>query len=365
MSIMSHIVSKASNKRPSSFACVLPIFILLSVFGLQNCGRDRHHDNNKITLPITLYRAGPSLRLSSSDDGSDGLNLVSTGTNLVVSVSGCASGNNVSATNISTSTISLLYTGDRNCLVKLLSFQLGSVTYSATATGATNFTTWLAGNTATFANISLSTDTVKVFVKTQVTQGGVTGSDTIVYNFTDVASGTTKSLVQASVSSGVTLPSLTSIATPNFTIQQVNYLGANAAGQLQFAFTLPCGSAVTGAGVSTYACSSYVIQSQIDYIFVPDLYSQGAITYAQANTAFQYNMATTPGSLIVGTSGLDTFGNTLTNGGFYTSATTPLVTLLFPGSQQNYVLFLRAKDVLGNTVAYTYFYINITINNGF
>jgi len=370
MSIASHIANRTLNKKPVSFAWMIPVFIFLSIFGLQNCGRDRHHDNNKISLPISLVGTPYNFNLSSkSEESSGSLNLVSTGTSLVVSVSGCASGNAVSGFNVSTSTISLLYTGDRSCLVKLLSFNLGSTTYSASATGATNFTTWLAGDIATFANVNSSTDTIKVFVSSQVTQTGVTGSDTIVYKFTDIQSGTAKSLVQASVGSGVSLPSLTSITTPNFTIQQVNYLGTTTEGQLEFAFTLPCASSVTGASVSTYACGSYIIQSQIDYIFVPDLYSQGAITYAQATTAFQYNNTTTPGSLIVGTSGIDTFGNTLTNGGFYTasanSSTGALTTLIFPGSQQNYVLFIRGKDSLGNVLGFQYFYIDITINNSY
>lgn len=358
-SIANHILGSAPNKGRLRSACVIPFFVLLAL-SLENCGRDRRHDRNKVPLPIALVRSSDGFGL---DDGG-GLNLVSTGTNLVISISGCSSGNTVGAVNVSTSTV-ILYSGDQTCLVKLLSFKLGTTTYSATAAGATNFTTWLNNNTATFANISLSTDTIKVFVTSQVTQGGVTGSDSIVYSFTDIATGTAKSLSQSAVSNGVTLPSLTSITTPNFTIQQTNYLGITTAGNLKFAFTLACASTVTGSSLATYACGSYVMQSQIDYIFIPDIYSQGAITYAQADIAFQYNVATTTGNLIAAAGGTDTSGNTITNGGFYTSTTSPLTTLLFPGSNTNYVLILRGKDINGSILGYQYFYVNVAMNNSF
>lgn len=357
------VVNVMPRKGFMVLAWVLLVFLILTLT-LVGCGRKRRHENNKVNLPITLVRVN-NLGLAVDEPGVEGFGLTATATNLFVSVSGCASGNVVNATTVNTGTISVLYTGDRNCLVKLLRFTLGSTTYSATAAGAMNFTTWLVGDAATFANISSSTDTIGVFVKTQVTQGGVTGSDTVVYAFTDVAAATTKSLVQASVSSGVSLPTLNSITAPNFTIQQVRFLDGSNSGGLQLAFTVSCSATVTGSSASTYACSDYNIQNGIDYILVPDLYSQGAITLPQAYTAFLYNVESSAGTSIVGAGGIDDAGNTLTNGGFFTSTTSPLTTQVFPGSYQNYVLFLRGKDSLGNATGYQYFYVNVSLNSSF
>lgn len=132
----------------------------------------------------------PALAASNQGNGSfesRGLDLVSTGTNIKISVSGCATG--YSVTNVSiTSGVINLYKGDRNCLVKLTQFTLGSTTYASTGSNAVAFTTWLSGNVATFQNTISSTDLIKVQVLSQVTQGGVTGSDTVVYGFTDTSS---------------------------------------------------------------------------------------------------------------------------------------------------------------------------------
>jgi hypothetical protein len=108
----------------------------------------------------------------------------------------------------------------------------------------------------------------------------------------------------------------------------------------------------------------------LDYIFIADAYSQGAITVAQANTAFGANTptaitATGTGSTgtTVAAGGTDLNSNTVTNGGFYTSNSSPLVTGTTPiyPSNLNYVFMLRMRDTTGaqNTLSYLYFYVNI------
>ena len=330
------------------------VFLL---FLLSHCSNKDTLSYSQIKFPISIklsYDTPKSLNLESGD--SQDLNLVSTGTNLVISVSNCASGYTLSSFTI-TSGIVNLYKGDKNCLVKLKGFTLGSVSYSPT--GGTDFTTWLNNDIATFKNIAGS-DTIKVFVSSQVTQAGVQTSDTIVYKFTDVASTITSNLGNTTVSTPVPL-TINGQAAPNFTLTQARYLSTNATGSANMSFTLECGSTLTGSTLSTYACSSALLNSQLDYIFIHDYYSQGSITVSQANFAFSTVTPTAVGSLIVAPGSSDLNSNTLTKGGFYTSNAFPLVTGTTPvyPSGLNNVFMLRWRDAGGNTLSYLYFYVTI------
>ena len=302
------------------------------------------------------YATPQHLQLESDSDTNSDLRLVSTGSNLTVAVSNCTSGYSLSSTAITSGVVNL-YKGDQNCLVKLTGFTLGSVSY--TPTGGTDFTTWLNNDVATFKNTAGS-DTIKVFVSSQVTQSGVQTSDTIVYKFTDVSQNSTSSLSQSTTSTPVPLI-VSGQAAPNFTVTQSRYLSTNPNGSANMAFTLQCGTTMSGSSLATYACSSILLNSQLDYILIPDSYSQGAITVAQATSAFSSNTATSVGSLIVSPGGTDLHSNTLSNGGFYTSETTPLVTgslTVYPNNL-NSVFILRSKDLSGNVLAYLYFYVDI------
>src|SRR6185295_19182884 len=130
--------------------------------------------------------------------------------------------------------------------------------------------------------------TIKVFVSSQVTQAGVQTSDTIVYKFTDISSTTTSNFSNTTVSTPVPL-TVNAQNAPNFTVTQARYLSTNPNGSANMSFTLECGNTLTGSTLPTYACSSALLNSQLDYIFISDAYSQGNITVGQANSAFSAN----------------------------------------------------------------------------
>ncbi len=338
----------------SVLASGLLMFVVLFLhLSLESCSRDEKSKRESVQVPFSISKTN-ALALEDSES----LDLVSNGTNIQISVSGCSSGFTYSTAGINSGAVNL-YKGDQNCLVKLQSFVFGTTTYSATATGATNFTTWTPGSMATFANVSSSTDLINVFINTQVTSTGVLVTDTVSYNFTDVTATTTQNLNQASVSTPVPL-SVSGAATPSFTMTQAVTLLLNANGSANMTFTLQCSSALTGSTLPTYACGGAVLQTQLDYILIADAYSQGAITEGQANAAFIANTPTAIGSLIIPTGGVDLYNNTLANGGFYTSTSSPLVTgsvSIYP-SNRNYVFMIRRKDVSGNVTGYLYFYVN-------
>lgn len=331
--------------------------IIISISFLSSCSNKDvlSISSKKFSVPVTvLYNIPRSLNLEEGD--STNLNLVTTATNLVISVSNCSSGYSISPASISSGLVNL-YNGDPNCLVKLTSFTIGSTTYSAT--GGTDFTSWLNNDVATFKDTG-SASTIKVFVNSQVTQAGVQLSDTVVYKFTDIASSTASDLSTSVVSTPVPL-SASGQPAPDFTLTQTRYLSTNPNGSANMSFTLQCGSSMTGSSIPTYACSSILLNSQLDYILIPDVYSQAALTVAQANSAFSSNTPTSVGSLIVAPGASDLNSNTLTNGGFYTSNDSPLT----PGSNPivpdnlNSVFILRSRDTSGNTLAYLYFYVVI------
>ena len=329
----------------------------LSLSLLSGCSSRDSMSTSVSQFPISVklsYKTAQTLNLNEA--GNSSLDLVSTGSNLVVSVSGCSSGYSASNVAIASGVINL-YKLDVGCIVKLRSFTLGAVNYSTV--GGTDFTTWLNNDVATFKNTSGS-DTIKVFVISQVTQAGVQTSDTVVYKFTDTAQSTTSNLSQVNVSTPTPL-TVNGQPTPDFTLTQARFLSINPNGSANMSFTMQCGSTLSGSTLPTYACSSALLNSQLDYILIEDSYSQGTLTVAQANTAFGNNTATSVGSLIVAPGASDLNSNVLNNGGFYTSNASPLTTGNTPVYPYglNYVFMLRWRDSGGNTLSYLYFYVTI------
>ncbi len=325
-------------------------------FTLSKCSNDSNN-SEKVSIPVTLsYTPKTGLDLS------DSLDLASNATSVSISVTGCASGANYPSQLNPTGVVSL-FVGDRNCLVKLQSFEVFGTIYSATATGATNFTTWTPGSVATFASISSSTTTIKVFVASQVTAAGVLSNDAVTYTFTDTSSTTTQNISQASISTPVPLSVSGHTGEPNFTLTAARALSINANGSYNMSFTLQCAVPETGSTGPTYACSGALLQSQFDYILIHDAYSQGVITVQQANAAFVANTPTTVGTLTVAPGGNDLNGNNLPNGGFYTSNASPLVTGTTPvfSNNRDNVFILRQKTTGGSATGYLYFYVNLPL----
>src|SRR4051812_13533798 len=110
-----------------NFIIVVGIILLLTDCGSKYDVYSNHSSaSNVILIPISL------------DDSADLALVSNTATNLSAQVTSCLSGNNFGPRTFPAGSLVPLYNGDRSCLVKLLSFKLGTTTYSATATGATN-----------------------------------------------------------------------------------------------------------------------------------------------------------------------------------------------------------------------------------
>lgn len=315
-------------------------------------------------LPIPVTVSFADSILNSNTDESTPLALVSTATNLFASVGGCLSGYTVSSTSITTGVVPI-YQLDRSCVIKLDKFTFGSTTYSNAGVNVVDFTTWQVNDVATFQSTLSASDLIKVFVGTQVTQSGVLSTDTVSYRFTDIANFTTQSLSSANVVRAVPL-TVEGAAAPNFVITEARLLSVNANGSGNLSFTLQCSDLLSGSSLPSYGCansslsgSNAILNSELDYIFIPDTYSQGTLTTVQVDAAFTSNTATAVGASIVAPGQQDLNGNTLTNGGFYTSNSSPLLTgtTPFSPSNLNYVFMLRRKNSSGITMSYIYYYI--------
>jgi len=373
---------------PGAFA---PLFI--AILSLWSCSNGYFSVNSK-TVPIGIdlsYRPPQSLNLEGRLDA--GLNLVSTGTALKVQVSSCASGyttGSVASPTAITSGVVNLYKGDQGCLVKLVDFTLGSITYTADSsrgTGAVNFSAWSAGSVASFAKVGgtgAAGDLIKVFVITQVSSI-LTTSDTISYAFTDISAGSTNTVSQANVSTAVPL-SATGRVAPNLSIAQARYLSTNANGSANMSFTITCGSAVTGttpdfncpnaadtSGLSGATTDN--LATQIKYLFIPDTYSAcaaspTALTVAQANGFFASPpngttvqtitaaLSSTSGGGSAGeiaAGGSDNYANVITNGGFSTPSVVTGNLAIYPSNLKG-IFLIQRLDTAGtpNIVSYLY-----------
>lgn len=92
-------------------------------------------------------------------------------------LTGCASG----LSGVITGGTFNAYLGDSGCIVKLTSLTIHNKTYTSTASGATDFTSWSSGQLATFAN-AVTGETVEVLVVKQLSSA-VQSSDYVSYVF--------------------------------------------------------------------------------------------------------------------------------------------------------------------------------------
>jgi len=110
----------------------------------------------------------------------------------------------------------------------------------------------------------------------------------------------------------------------------------------------------------------------LDYKLVEDTYS-GTLTVAQANAIFSTagTAITATGSTNTGTTiaagGTDLNSNTITNGGFHTSNSSPLTTTTtYYPDHLNYIFVVRQRDLTGaggtanNTMSYLYILVTLT-----
>ncbi len=336
------------------FGLILSFMVTLSI---PNCASDSN--NEKYSIPFSLYQK--------RDISSAGLNLVSTASNIVVSMAGCASGNAVNPTMIATSgsNMSFVYAGDKNCLVKLEGFQYGSNNYYVTGINAVPFTTWLPGDVAVFQNPLNPGDLIGVSVLRQLTQSGTLVSDQVSYTVQEVGTAATQNLAQTSITYGGAL-SVAGQNAPSFTYNASSIISYNVGGSANVYITLQCSVAL--AGSNPYTCNGMPVNGTgaLNYMIVPAA-SQATLTLAEADSIYSTNSSLNHSASVAGNiiapGGTDGHGHTLTNGGFVTAtgAGSQFISTVSSISTNNLFIYLvRGTDSTGAFPSYLYFYVTFT-----
>lgn len=297
--------------------------------------------------PVTLETIEIPVKFT---EESSPLNLVSSPTTFVISLTGCNSGltgNNSSPTSLT------VYTHDTSCLAKLSSFVLQSQTYLPSGTGSVPFTTWLAGDTAKFIGANAN-DVVTVKVVSQLSSPIVI-TDSVSYSFTVIKTGTNNSSSITPSSNSVSL-SVSGVEAPNF---KINSGGASYIDLVQtgpsaragiFSFNLTCvvSGMTTGANPSYNSfCPSTVANGTIaggdsgvdvgsstnfSFKLIADPNGNGTLTLTQAQSAFSAggdSTVTLSSGILSGSTGFTT-GNL--------TGPTPVA------SYPKLILILQAKD---------------------
>ena len=156
-----------------------------------------------------------------------------------ISMDGCASGFTATASELSPSLE--VYKFDQNCLAKLTSFEAGGIIYTNQNAGATDFTTWLQGDTATFA--SSGGETVAVVVNEQL-DSPISGTKTISYSFSEAVAGNVSNIASSVLGDAHTM-SIDGEQAPNFTVDTISFTGMGAGGEAQLDIIAECGVAQT------------------------------------------------------------------------------------------------------------------------
>lgn len=338
-------------------AAILATLLASMSMLFSQCGEQQKGSNsysglnaNSKTMDIPIaFSPDPGLALGLVSDSS-GLELVAA-TSYSMSLAGCSSA--LTGT-VTASTVKVIV-GDSNCLLKLSSFVTSGNTY-VPKTGS-GFTTWLAGDTATFVNQSNANDLYAVKVVSQLTQAQVSSSDVVSYSFYQANAGASQSVAQSLVSqaqsvgmSGEEAPNyvLSTNGSPASTgsVAPMVFSGVNSSGAGQFVFNLYCAVAMGTSGkcgVST-SDTGALTQTSIKYKLISDSYG---VSTGSTLSLTQLGTIMASGTTTV------TSANALTdnNKGFATA------TLTGPGplsSNPNMILILTG----GNS--YTYFSIQVS-----
>ena len=268
-----------------------------------------------------------------------------------VTLVGCLSGYGATVTQANTDVE--VYKDDRNCLAKLTGFTTGGVAYAAANPGASDFTTWLANDTARFTNAA-GTLTIGVKVASQLASP-IGGTEAVVYHFSELLDGDEDYVFsEASVSDAHAI-TVQSQEAPHFTVRAATFLGAdNVTGAPEMTFKMECvddpiaatpiSVAMTDGAGSNTVCGANEL-SAVTYHLVKDTYSS-VIDLDDADAIF--GVAGT--SITVPT---HQYADSGTQEGFNT------VTLDGPGAlgtagNENMILILKAG------ISHTYYNIDIT-----
>lgn len=304
---------------------ILPVFAIsvLSLFFFYSCGKggasetaslansnpspdspNRTVDQALIAIPISMNHAEEVLPSLAN------LNLAAPGsvsvTSYVMALASCVSG---LSGNTSAATINV-YLYDTNCKAKLTSFVLNGVSY----TPSVNFTTWNAGDTATFTG---SGNTVYIQVVSQLSSP-INVSDVVSYNFRFNKLGTndsnlTVSSSQSLIAAGQDAPNF-QLTSGNAIFNNIINTGLNT-GAGVFTFNITCVNTmvVGGSSPSLTFCPTLPASSNgtdlgpvsgtnyFSYKLIADASCTNTLSLAQAQSAFQAggdSTVTIPGNLI-------------------------------------------------------------------
>lgn len=223
-------------------------------------------DGEFVTIGVTVSEAaGIGFALASASD-------------FDMSLEGCASGLTYTGINATTPNIDM-YKFDRDCVVKLNSFQYGGNTYEPSA--GDPFASWAQGDIATFENTLDANDTLKVIVSSQVSNP-LDAADTVAYAFSEIVAGADQTIAKNVVSDNNPV-SVEGVPAPAFTVSAVSFAGVTATGAGQFVFSLNCDAALGGTDPDE-TCEGLNLQD-IDYKLVADTYG-GTLTEGDLSTIF-------------------------------------------------------------------------------
>lgn len=232
----------------------------------KDSGTDRQL--TPITIPVNLMDMSGSLSLAAA-------------TSFEMNLDGCVSG--FTAVADETTGALEVYKFDQNCLAKLTQFEVGGVIYTSTNAGAIDFTTWLAGDTATFTSAG-GAQSIGVSVVTQL-DNPVSGTEPIEYAFSTALAGSGDTIADTTVGDSHTI-TVGGDAAPDVEIVANGFVGMTATGAGQFTFDLECQTAIVGndcTGSDMTAWSFALVQDT--YAGSPTVTELNGFTYSGAGVA--------------------------------------------------------------------------------
>jgi hypothetical protein len=249
---------------------------------------------DRLSIPVGFVRA---------DNTKNTFSLVSTADTWTIQMTDCLSGYGATVTEANLDGLEV-YHFDRGCLVKLTQFTYGEKTYVPTA--GDPFTTWQAGDTATFDEVGEPGITPLRLTIVSTLGNPVSGSDSVTYGWHNLASGNDRDILWTTVGAtgqiqdGGSLP-------PSFTIKSIELTGTTAGEGGAFQFVLECTATI---GI-TNVCES-VDFADLDYKLIEDTYGSsideatGDAIFATAGTAVTLpddrvapgNLGTTNGGIV-------------------------------------------------------------------
>ncbi len=218
-----------------------------------------------VVIGVNVAEKGASFRLAAA-------------TSYTMALEGCASGLAIASITQANPNVSV-YKFDQGCLIKLTSFTINGFTY--VPSGSDPFTSWAAGDIATFEVSGSPSNNYKVVVGGQL-NSPITGTEAVSYTFTQVAAGTDESIASSVVGDSHAL-SVSGDDAVIMDIVGVTMTGMTASGAGQFDLKIECGSAVTGSSPN-FACGAHTI-TDLKYRLVEDTFG-GTLTAAQAAALF-------------------------------------------------------------------------------